>query len=189
MKKISNIIISLLLTTFAMSGIVGCAPDAQNGTNKTDETKGELGETQNNEVIPYKVVCEGYFFDCSDERLDFIGISNSVDEVKALCEQNNYLFFDENSTDYVNSYGETIREYTPDYFADKSLIVCAFTKSTYPGTYTVEQLVIKENTLTVQTEYHNEYGYIDDVVVGWVFIIEVDKSSVSSIKSVLYHLV
>ena len=211
MKKINTILIVLILAIVSLFGVVGCESSSQNELqSKIDELQsrieeleeqirerderikeleGEIKENQNNEYINYEVASEGVFFDWTDERLNFVGISNSVVEVKSLCEQNKFLFFDEKSTDYETLYGKKIREYESDYFTDKSLIVCAFTESCYPGTLMVENLVIKENALTVQIKYHNDYGYAYDIVVGWVFIVEVDKSSVSSIKSVSYHLV
>ena len=169
MKRVKIVCIALILGIVMIFGVVGCNDDSQSQINGED----------------YSVVYEGASYNWSADRKDFVGICNSNNDLIKLCTKNNCGFYDEESSDYESVMGKKVREYTKEFFKSKSLVVCAFTESSYSGALKVLSLEVIEDTLTLNIK-RPFTGTAEDVVVCWGFIIEVNKSIVSGVKSSTY---
>lgn len=133
----------------------------------------------------YSVVYEDVSYNWSAEHLDFVEGCNSLSELKAICKRNNFGVYDKKNADYDSNFATKIREYTKRYFKSRSLVVCSFTESYYFGTLKIEALEVNENTLTVKIK-RQEADSANDVMVVWGFVIEVDKTYVSSVTDYTY---
>lgn len=139
----------------------------------------------NNNLKHYNVTLEGTLHGRADERTDFIVICNSLRELKSICSRNNYEFFDSGNTDYNTETGKKIREYTNEYFEDKSLVLCAFADSFYSEQLRIDTLEVNNDKLTIRIQRpDNDYAY--DVTVSAFFIVEIDKSFVSDVTALTY---
>lgn len=138
-------------------------------------------------VTGYSAVYEGSSYNWSEDRKDFVGICNSKDDLIKLCTENNYGFYDEENSDYQSVLGKKVREYTEEFFISKSLVVCAFTDSSYSGPLKVSSLEIIENTLTLKIKQPFT-GVAEDIMVSWGFIVEIDKSVVSGVANSKYFV-
>lgn len=172
-RKFSIFIVMLIAMIVGISVCGGCNRDHDN--------------INGNEIGTYVVAYEGVSFEYSQNHLDFIGISDSLKSLKKLCAKNNYGFFDEKSRDYQSELGKQLQSYSQDFFKSKALVLCVFTESNYGGARKVETLDIKNNSLILKIKCTNsEYG--DCVMVHWGFVVEVEKTYISTIKESTYLL-
>ena len=212
MKKISKILITLLLVMVALFGITGCNAETQKQLqSKIDELQTQIEEMEERFAdmeeqikerderiedledgladmedlmgINYKVTYEGQYGQLGQKN--YISICNSNNELMQLCTDNNYGFYDEESRYYESPMGRMIRNYTDNFFKRKSLVVCAFTESAYFGPLKVSSVEVVEKTLTLKIN-RPDSDTASDVVVSWMFIIEVTKSMVLNATSSIY---
>ena len=154
-------------------------------TIKIWKRDGVRGKEINSETI-----VETTLYSWTEKRKDFIAICNSLDEFKEKCLSNGYDFFDstnQESNCYNTDAGEKIREYTDEYFEDKSFVVCAFYKSSWLGQYLIDKVEVKSNKLTLYIKYPRS-DTADEVVNNVFLIAGVDKPLVADVTDIEYVL-
>ena len=99
----------------------------------------------------------------------------------------NNLHTNQESNCYNTDAGEKIREYTDEYFEDKSFVVCAFYKSSWLGQYLIDKVEVKSNKLTLYIKYPRS-DTADEVVNNVFLIAGVDKPLVADVTDIEYVL-
>lgn len=133
----------------------------------------------------YKVVYEDVSYDWNMNHVNFIEGCDSLTGLKTICKNNDFGAFDKNVADYDSAFAVKIREYNKDFFKRRSLVVCSITESYYSGVLEVGSVSVERDTLVVKIR-RNETDSVNDVIVGWGFVIELDKSFVSAVAYYKY---
>ena len=141
-------------------------------------------------LTDYKVVYDGNAIYRS-EHLDFVALCNSYEELKEVCSQNNYYFFDRNKDfdyfekDYDTVAGIKIRGYTRQYFNNRSLVICAIMRRSDIGDFDIDAVEVDAGNLTVKIKRpHSDIA--NDREIGFFFIIEVNKAFVKDVTNTTY---
>ena len=207
MGKVKKILVALLLAILTAFSFAGCASDTDGLQDKIDGLQSRIEELEaqlqvRDEQIAQlegivnklaennsEAIVETTLYSNVGNCKDFIAICNSLDEFKEKCLSNGYDFFDENNDHgYYNSdAGKKIREYTDEYFEDKSFVVCAFYKSSWAGQYLIDKVEVKSNKLTLYVKYPRS-DTADDVVNDVFLIVGIDKALVADITDLEYVL-
>ena len=113
----------------------------------------------------------------NDETYSITKIINSVEELKAYCEEKNNPAFDQQDPKYSMDLSVKIREYTEEYFETKSLIVYYGLHSYSGYLRTIDRISVVKNVLTVHDVIKDKEGLFL-MMEHWVCLIEVSKSDI-----------
>lgn len=207
MGKTKKIFVALLLAILTAFSFAGCSAGTDELQDKIDGLQSRIEELEAQikdrdkeierlEGLVNKLaennseaIVETTLYSNVNNSKDFIAICNSLDEFNEKCLSNGYDFFDENNDHgYYNSdAGKKIREYTDEYFENKSFVVCAFYKSSWLGQYLIDKVEVKSNKLTLYIKCpRNDTA---DTVVNNVFLVAgVDKAFVAGVTDIEYVL-
>ena len=105
------------------------------------------------------------------------------EKLETLSKKLNNGYFDELSFSYNSEMGLMIRKYDDEFFKDNSLVICVIDAGNYYN-YSVNKLEVSNSELTINIKKTQKKGIFTDEAFAYSFIIEVEKTEFSNIKSV-----
>lgn len=184
-KKMSFVFVATMLVATLLLSMTGC-----------EWWKGKQEEpVYYGEPISYTVACAKLEGNTSGKK-NMNGLVCSVEELKTLCGDHGYRFFNETyhpteadasslSTKFETEMGQKIRSYDEQYFQDKALIINFFLVTGYAASderFVREIAANREDGILILVMGVKEYSYVDDAMGFWTFLIEVDKAELESIS-------
>lgn len=124
-------------------------------------------------------------FGFDDEKLTYC-LSEYVstrEKLETLSKKFNNGYFDELSLSYNSEMGLMIRKYDDEFFKDNSLVICVIDAGNHYN-YSVNKLEVRNSELIINIKKTQKKGIFTDEAFAYSFIIEVEKTEFSNIKSV-----
>ena len=115
---------------------------------------------------------------------NLVKIINSLEELKAFCDEVNNPAFNEESLNYSSDLSRKIREYDETFFAEKSLIIYLTSHGDTSVSYSIKGLEIENEELLLDIRIKKHKGLFTHVFTPWVFIIEVNKEDIAGITNI-----
>lgn len=109
-------------------------------------------------------------------------IVDSLEELKALCEEWHNPAFDEDNDDYSSELSTKIRGYDQEFFENKALIINSSWRYNSAREPRVEKLTVEGGELVIDISLMR--GTYDDVANLWIFIIEVNQTDIQDITNI-----
>ena len=114
-----------------------------------------------------------------------IRLVNSVEELKALCDEYNNPAFLESNPGYSNDISKKIREYDETFFKEKSLLIYCATASNADITYKIKGLAAENGELILDVRMKApKRDFIGLIPFRWTFLIEVKKADITGVTNV-----
>lgn len=183
-KKKWIIVVAAILVVVAIGLGVGLGVGLSDKGDVNNEDEGGIWFKENTykQDFEYKGIFIG-------GRCKILVLVDSLDELKALCDEyNNPAYREDDEMNYNNSKElcDKLREYDDTFFADKALIIYTDVTGSGGTKYSIKKIDTENEEIIVGVKVRIWQGPSADIITPWTFLIEVNKDDITETKEIKY---